>query len=158
MTELTKMLKDQDVDKIELVNGRLAEIYLNEQGMRKYFPEETYNSFTAKPKYSLQVSEDRLYTKVDEAQKDLPNPIEVIPVERHNWGAEILSWTLPIILLLVFWFVIMRMMNKNAGGIGGGNQIFNIGKSKATLYDQDKDSKTTFKDVAGLDEAKEEVM
>lgn len=50
------------------------------------------------------------------------------------------------------------MMNKNAGGIGGGNQIFNIGKSKATLYDQDKDSKTTFKDVAGLDEAKEEVM
>ena len=126
--------------------------------MRKYFPEETYNSFTAKPKYSLQVSEDRLYTKVDEAQKDLPNPIEVIPVERHNWGAEILSWTLPIILLLVFWFVIMRMMNKNAGGIGGGNQIFNIGKSKATLYDQDKDSKTTFKDVAGLDEAKEEVM
>ena len=158
MTELTKMLKDQDVDKIELVNGRLAEIYLNEQGMRKYFPEETYNSFTAKPNYSLQVSEDRLYTKVDEAQKDLPNPIEVIPVERHNWGAEILSWTLPIILLLVFWFVIMRMMNKNAGGIGGGNQIFNIGKSKATLYDQDKDSKTTFKDVAGLDEAKEEVM
>ena len=158
MTELTKMLKDQDVDKIELVNGRLAEIYLNEQGMRKYFPEETYNSFTAKPKYSLQVSEDRLYTKVDEAQKDLPNPIEVIPVERHNWGAEILSWTLPIILLLVFWFVIMRMMNKNAGGIGGGNQIFNIGKSKATLYDQDKDSNTTFKDVAGLDEAKEEVM
>ncbi|MGN0033724.1 MAG: ATP-dependent zinc metalloprotease FtsH [Candidatus Limimorpha sp.] len=158
MTELVKMLKDQDIEKIELVNGRTAEIYLNEQGMRKYFPDENYNSFTAKPKYSLQVSEDRLYTKVDEAQKDMVNPIEVIPVERHNWGAEILSWTLPIIILLAFWFIIMRMMNKNAGGMGGGGQIFNIGKSKATLYDQDKDSKTTFKDVAGLDEAKEEVM
>ena len=156
MTDLTKMLRDQDVAKIELVNGRTAEIYLNEQGLRKYFPNETPQMFGKSPNYTLKVSEDRLYTKVDEAQQDLANPIEVIPIERHNWGAEIISWVLPLLLLVGFWIFITRRMS---GGSGmGGGQIFSIGKSKAQLYDQEKDNKTTFKDVAGLEEAKEEVM
>ena len=157
MTELTKMLRDQDVEKIELVNGRIAEIYLNEQGMRKYFPNETPQVFGKSPNYTLKVSEDRLYTKVDEAQQGLANPIEVIPIERHNWGAEILSWILPLLLIVGFWILITRRMSGGSGGMGGG-QIFSIGKSKAQLYDQEKDNKTTFKDVAGLEEAKEEVM
>ena len=156
MTELTKMLRDQDVEKIELVNGRIAEIYLNEQGMRKYFPNETPQVFGKSPNYTLKVSEDRLYTKVDEAQQGLANPIEVIPIERHNWGAEILSWILPLLLIVGFWILVTRRIS---GGSGmGGGQIFSIGKSKAQLYDQEKDNKTTFKDVAGLEEAKEEVM
>ena len=157
MTELTKMLKDQDVEKIELVNGKTAEIYLNEQGMKKYFPNETSRSFGKTPNFTLSTTEQRLYDKVDEAQEGLSNPIEVIPVERHNWTGEIISWVLPLALILVFWIFIMRRMSGGAGGMGGG-QIFNIGKSKAQLYDQEKDTKTTFKDVAGLEEAKEEVM
>ena len=156
MTELTRMLKEQDIAKIELVNGKTAEIYLNEQGMRKYFPNESPQVFGKSPNYILKVSEDRLYSKMDEAQQGISNPVEVIPVERHNWGAEIFSWLLPILVLVVFWVFIMRRMS-GGGGIGGG-QIFSIGKSKATLYDQEKDTKTTFKDVAGLEEAKEEVM
>lgn len=156
MTELSKMLKDQDIEKIELVNGKTAEIYLNEQGIRKYFPNERPQSFGKSPDYILQVSEDRLYAKVDEAQQGLATPIEVIPVERHNWGAEVISWVLPLVLIIGFWVLIMRRMGGGAGM--GGGQIFSIGKSKATLYDQEKDNKTTFKDVAGLEEAKEEVM
>jgi len=157
MTQLTKMLKEQDIEKIELVNGKTAEIYLNEQGMRKYFPNETPQMFGKSPNYVLKVSEERLYNKVDEAQEGLTNPIEVIPVERHNWGAEIISWILPLLLIVGFWIIITRRMSGGAGGMGGG-QIFSIGKSKAQLYDQEKDNKTTFKDVAGLEEAKEEVM
>lgn len=158
MTDLSKMLREQDVAKIELVNGKTAEIYLNEQGMRKYFPNEKPQMFSKSPNYVLNVSEDRLYAKVDEAQQGLANPVEVIPVERHNWGAEILSWVLPFVIIIAFWVLIMRKIGGAAGNMGGGGQIFNIGKSKATLYDHEKDSKTTFKDVAGLEEAKEEVM
>lgn len=156
MTELTKMLKEQDIEKIELINGKTAEIYLNEQGMRKYFPNDTKQTFGKTPNYTLKVSEDRLYTKVDEAQQGLSNPIEVIPVERTNFWGEIIGWT-PLLLIIVFWILIMRRMGNGGSGMGGG-QIFNIGKSKAQLYDQEKDNKTTFKDVAGLEEAKEEVM
>ena len=156
MTELTKMLKDQDIEKIELVNGKTAEIYLNEQGLRKYFPNEKPQMLGKSPNYTLKVSEDRLYAKVDEAQQGLTNPVEVVPVERHNWGMEIISWVLPLLLIIGFWILVTRRMG---GGSGmGGGQIFNIGKSKAQLYDQEKDNKTTFKDVAGLEEAKEEVM
>ncbi len=156
MTELTKMLKEQDVAKIELVNGKTAEIYLNEQGMRKYFPNENAPKFGVSPNYTLNTTESRLYAKVDEAQEGLSNPIEITPVERHNWGAEIVSWVLPLALIVVLWIVIMRRMG--GGANAGGGQIFSIGKSKAQLYDQEKDNKTTFKDVAGLEEAKEEVM
>ena len=159
MSELTKMLREGDVEKIELINGRTAEIYLNDQGMSKYFPNEKSQNFGVKPNYTLSTSESRLYDKVDEAQEGMEYPVEVIPVERHNWSAEIISWILPIAIIIVFWVFIMRRMG-GAGGAGGagGGQIFSIGKSKATLYDQNKDQKTTFKDVAGLEEAKEEVM
>lgn len=157
LSELSRMLKEGDVDKIELVNGKTAEIYLNEQGMRKYFPNETRNVFGKSPNYTLNVSEDRLYSKMDEAQQGLANPIEVVPVERHNWMGDIISWVLPLLLIIAFWVLIMRRMSSGSGMSGGG-QIFNIGKSKAQLYDQEKGNKTTFKDVAGLEEAKEEVM
>ncbi len=157
LSELSRMLKEGDVDKIELVNGKTAEIYLNEQGMRKYFPNETRNVFGKSPNYTLNVSEDRLYSKMDEAQQGLENPIEVVPVERHNWMGDIISWVLPLLLIIAFWVLIMRRMSSGSG-MGGGGQIFNIGKSKAQLYDQEKGNKTTFKDVAGLEEAKEEVM
>ena len=156
MSELTQMLRDGDVEKIELVNGNTAEIYLNDKGMSKYFPNETAPSFGKTPNFTMKTNEDRFYKKVDEAQEGLANPVEVTPVERHNWMGEIVSWILPLLLIVGFWILVMRRMG---GGSGmGGGQIFNIGKSKAQLYDQEKDTKTTFKDVAGLEEAKEEVM
>lgn len=156
MSELTQMLRDGDVEKIELVNGNTAEIYLNDKGMSKYFPNETNPTFGKTPNFTIKTNEDRFYKKVDEAQEGLANPVEVTPVERHNWMGEIVSWILPLLLIVGFWILVMRRMG-GGSGVGGG-QIFNIGKSKAQLYDQEKDTKTTFKDVAGLEEAKEEVM
>jgi len=69
---------------------------------------------------------------------------------------DLLSWILPIVVLVGLWFLIMRMMTK--GGAGGGGQIFNIGKSKAQLFDKDTMVSLNFNDVAGLEEAKVEVM
>ena len=78
-------------------------------------------------------------------------------VEESNWFDSGLSFLLPIIIMIALWFFMMRRMG--GGGSGGGpGQIFNIGKSKATLFDKDSAVNTTFSDVAGLDGAKMEVM
>lgn len=83
------------------------------------------------------------------------------PETRKNFWGESLSFILPFVILVVIWIVFFRMMrggssSSGGGGIGGG--IFNVGKSKAKLYDKENDVKTTFEDVAGLEGAKLEVM
>jgi AFG3 family protein len=76
-------------------------------------------------------------------------------IKRHDWVSTLGGFLLPLILIAVVWIVIMRRM----GGAGGpGGQLFNIGRSRAALFDENEKSKITFKDVAGLDEAKDEVM
>ncbi len=90
------------------------------------------------------------------SQVNIANPVYVQNVTRKNWGGDILGWILPIVVLVGLWFLIMRMMTK--GGAGGGGQIFNIGKSKAQLFDKDTMVSLNFNDVAGLQEAKVEVM
>jgi len=93
---------------------------------------------------------------VRDVQVDITTPVYVKNVTRKNWGGDILGWILPIVVLVGLWFLIMRMMTK--GGAGGGGQIFNIGKSKAQLFDKDTMVSLNFNDVAGLQEAKVEVM
>ena len=155
--KLITLLKDRDIEKIDLVNGEIAEIYLNESGLRKYFPDGKTNSFTKIPTYTLRIgSIERFEQDIEAAQEGIADPIYPQNVKRHNWGSEIISWILPIVIIFGFWFLIIRMMGRN--GNGGGGQIFNIGKSQAKLYDNASDVKVTFKDVAGLEEAKEEVM
>lgn len=154
-SKMITLLRDKHVEKIELVNGEEAEIYLNEEGLKRYFPDSKdvttrTVAYTYKP-----MSLDQFVEDIEKAQIDNSDAVDPKPVTRHNWGGEVLSWILPIVIIMAFWFVIMRLMGR--GGMGGG-QIFNIGKSKATLYDSANDKKTTFKDVAGLEEAKEEVM
>ena len=82
----------------------------------------------------------------------------VHPVDDNNWFTELLFTIAPILLLIVVWIFLMRRMSGGGGIGGGGGQIFNIGKSKATLFDKDAQPTNTFNDVAGLEEAKEEVM
>ena len=157
MNQLNDMLRNQEVDKIEIVNQKTAEIYLNDKGIQKYLPNNGTRSHSS-PNYVINnIDGQRIANKIDEAQEGIDNPIEPKFVEHSNWVGEIISWILPLVIIVAFWMLIMRRMGGGAGGMGGG-QIFSIGKSKATLYDKDKDSKTTFKDVAGLEEAKEEVM
>ncbi len=158
--KLITLLKDKDVEKIDLVNGEIAEIYLNETGRNKYFPNEKSGSFYPTPNYTLRIaSVERFEQDLENAQEGFNDPIYPTVVKRHNWGSEIISWILPIVIIFGFWFLIIRMIGRNGGaGAGGGGNVFNIGKSQAKLYDNSTDVKVTFKDVAGLEEAKEEVV
>ena len=81
--------------------------------------------------------------------------IQVDYDKRTNWAGDLIGWLLPIAILIGFWLFIMKRMSGGAGGPGG--QLFNIGKSKATLFDKAKNVKVSFKDVAGLAEAKVEI-
>lgn len=101
-----------------------------------------------------------LYAKLKEAQKDIPMSarVPVIADNRDNiWESWLVQLIIPAVILLGFWIIIMRRMGGGAGG-GAGGQIFNIGKSKATLFDKEAQISVTFNDVAGLEEAKQEVM
>ena len=157
--DLKQMLVNDDVSKIILVNKETAEIFIKPENLSKEIHKdiESKTGLNKKsPHYYYNVgSVDKFYEDVESAQKDISDPIYVETEVRHNWGAEVLSWIFPIALLVGVWFFFMRMMSK--GGGGGGGQIFNIGKSKAQVYDKKTSVNISFKDVAGLEEAKVEI-
>jgi len=159
---LLKMLREQDIEKIDLVNKEIAEIYLKAESKGKYIKEEggglTSNIGAAKPDFIFRIGSVEGFEKdILSAQEGNQSPVYINNVTRRNWGGEVLGWVLPILILIGVWFFIMRMMSRGGGGPGG--QIFNIGKSKAQLFDKNSTSvNVTFKDVAGLEEAKIEIM
>ena len=157
--KLVEMLKKGEVGKIELVNREDAEIFLNQKGLSIYFPEVNANSdgFTTTPNYTYKIgSLDRFEEMVENAQQEVANPVYITNVRRNNWVSDILAWVVPFGLLIVFYIILMRGMGRNMGG--GAGSIFNIGKSRAQLYDKNTNVNVTFKDVAGLEEAKIEIM
>lgn len=160
------MLQTEEVDRLVVVNKEFVEVYIKKDKLseEKYKDVATtsFNTTNPGPHYRFKVlSVDDFAKKLDEseaqiAQKD-PNyqRVQVFPENRTDWF-NALNWLLPIIIIVVIWLVIMRRVT---GGIGGaGGQIFNFGKSKATLFDKGQKVNITFADVAGLDEAKAEVM
>ncbi len=157
--DLKIMLENEDVSKIVLVNKETAEIFIKDGSMSKEIHKDISGRSTISsktPHYYYNVgSVDKFYEDVETAQKGVSDPIYVETEIRHNWGAEILSWVFPILILVGVWFFFMRMMSRGGGGAGG--QIFNIGKSKAQVYDKKTSVNITFKDVAGLEEAKVEI-
>jgi cell division protease FtsH len=157
--ELKGMLENQEIEKILLVNKEQAEIFIKKDklALPKFKDVKPVNSLAAPaPHYVYQIGSVETFEKdVREAQVNITPPIYVKNETRKNWGGDILSWILPIVVLVGLWFLIMRMMTK---GGGGGGQIFNIGKSKAQLFDKDTMVSLNFNDVAGLEEAKVEVM
>ena len=157
--EFKTMLEDGDVAKIILVNKETAEIFIKTENLTKdkYKDLSKGSSITGKtPQYYFNVgSVDKFYEDVEAAQVDLDQPVYVETEIRHNWGGEVLNWILFPALLIGIWFLFMRMMSKGGGGAGG--QLFNIGKSKAQMYDKKTSVNITFKDVAGLAEAKVEI-
>lgn len=92
----------------------------------------------------------------DELKAEGKTTIQVVPEEEINYFSNIISFVLPIIILVAIWMFVMRRMTGGGGG-GAGGQIFNIGKSKAKVYEKGKTTNVTFKDVAGLEGAKEEI-
>jgi len=155
--EVKQMLVNQDIDKIILVNKEMAEIYIKDDSRSKYDLKDKGGNFAEEaPDFHFQIgSIENFEKRVQEAQKNVPEPVYIRNETRQDWGKDIFGWLFPIILLVGVWFFIMRMMSR--GGAGGG-QIFNIGKSKAQLFDKESSVTVNFTDVAGLEEAKVEVM
>ncbi|WP_082491278.1 ATP-dependent zinc metalloprotease FtsH [Pedobacter sp. Leaf194] len=162
----TQMLLKGDVEKIisyksdDIVK---AEVYIKKDSLNKpeykqFKSTSTFNNNTGPTAYFIAGSPDALDKLLADSQKDIPSNQRILaqPTTKNN---PLASWFLtiivPVLLLIAFWIFMMRRMG---GGAGGGGQIFNIGKSKATLFDEKNDVKTTFKDVAGLEGAKEEIQ
>ena len=158
-----ELLEKQQVQRIDLVNKNEAEIYLNQKGLSEYFPSVTADEdgTTSSPSYTFRIGDlGRFEEMVETVQKEkgIQNPVYINNVERKSWLSDFLIGWLPFILLIVIWIVIMRGMGRGMGGGGGAGSIFNIGKSRAQLYDKNTSVNVTFKDVAGLEEAKVEIM
>ncbi len=151
-----------DIAQLKIVNKEEVEVFIKEERLdkEKYEDVEPGRTIgeTSGPHYVFRIaSVENFETMIRETQREWPveDRFPVYPETRKSWGTDILSWLLPIGLLIAFWIFIIRRM---AGSGGPGGQMFNIGKSKATLFDKDTHVNIDFKDVAGLDEAKVELM
>jgi cell division protease FtsH len=155
--EVKEMLANGDIEKIQLVNKETAEFFLKQEMLDDAKYKEIKETVAAKgPHYTYNITSPESFEKmVSEAQENTEEPVYIENVVRRNWTGDILGWVVPIAILVIVWLVIMRMMSRNAGGAGG--QIFNIGKSKAQLFDKTTSVSINFNDVAGLEEAKLEV-
>lgn len=155
-------LPSGDVEKLVVVNKELVEVYIKPDRLTKSQYDDIKNNKFGTPSkgphyYFTIGSSDNFSSTLQAAQKDAvaENVVDVRHESRTDWRSGFFSYLLPFIIIIVIWIFIMRRVS---GGVGGpGGQIFNIGKSKATLLDGDAKVDLTFDDVAGLDEAKEEV-
>jgi cell division protease FtsH len=163
VAQFIEFLKDGDVDRVEVVNKRIARVYLNSEAQnkdihRKAIPRSVFPTSAQGPNYTFEIgSLENFEKQVTDtiAENNLSTKLQ-FETESNVWGDLFLS-LLPFILIIGVWIFIMRRMS--AGGAGGaGGQIFNIGKSRAKLFDEKIDTKTSFKDVAGLEGAKEEIQ
>ncbi|MCD6661573.1 MAG: ATP-dependent zinc metalloprotease FtsH [Lentimicrobium sp.] len=159
MGELKEMLTNQDIERLVLVNKETAEIFIKKDkiGKGKYKDMQTSDGIGGpKPHFVYRIGSVEGFEKeVVDLQQGIEKPVYIENLTRRNVWGDALSWIFPILLLVGAWFFIMRMMSR---GSGGGGQIFNIGKSRAQLFDKDTHVNVNFSDVAGLEEAKVEIM
>jgi len=178
--QLAEMLQKQDVDKIDVINKEKAEIYIKKEKVEsdtayKDFSKKNFSSPGKNPQFFYQIGSEEIFNSqlidtrdsiVARLQRTGQNSQEITGFQkqypypplhhtRKDVFGDVLTYIIPIILLIGVWFLIMRFMSR---GGGGGAQIFNIGKSKAQLFDKEASVSITFNDVAGLEEAKVEVM
>ncbi|MBO5918974.1 MAG: ATP-dependent zinc metalloprotease FtsH, partial [Bacteroidales bacterium] len=157
-----QMIPQGDVEKITFVaNEKMAEVTIKKDSLSKY-----KNMFGGRepkfgPHFFFKVSGNfEAEQQFEQARAALPEDqrFSVEIEERTNYLGKAMDWLLFPLILLALWFFFLRNMSKNVGGGAGGGGIFNVGKSQAKLFDKDNNTKVTFKDVAGLEEAKVEVM
>ncbi len=163
-SEMQEFLRNGDIDKIVIItNTRKAKIFLTDEALSK----DVHKGVADKPmlpttglvpQYILNYGDMQIFqNEINEIKKE--NNLDTIvefDTESNVLGDLLLS-LLPFVLIIGIWIYLMRRMSGGAGG-GAGGQIFNIGKSKAKLFDEKTDTRTSFKDVAGLEGAKEEVQ
>lgn len=160
-TTVEQMVRQGEVARIKVVNRDEAEVFLTPEAIAEYRKEGGDKIFDNIPESGMQL----YFTipSVDSFREDLKTTTlatgQDVPVSYENRGggwAEILSNILPWILIIGVWIFIMRSMK--GGGAGGAGGIMNVGKARAQVFDKDNKKRITFKDVAGLEEAKIEIM
>ncbi|MFV8359835.1 ATP-dependent zinc metalloprotease FtsH [Flavobacterium sp. LS1P3] len=153
-------LEKGQIEKVIVYNKTEAEVFLNAAALKdaahKKVSKDVFDRPNKGPHYTFDIGNDQIFqNKLEKAVADGKlKDFNFLP--KNNWS-DILISLLPIIIIIAVWIFIMRKMSGGGAG-GGGGQIFNIGKSKAKLFDEKTDIKTTFKDVAGLEGAKEEIQ
>lgn len=162
--KFSTMLKNNEVSRLIVVNKEKVEIYIkpskdDEKSITDRSKGKGFRQLSGEtPKYYYTIiSQDKFVEDINLLMSQLPEDKrpEFRNETRNDYLGTILSWILPFALLIVLWIFIFRRMSGGAGG-GAGN-IFNVGKSKAQIFDKDTSVKVDFKDVAGLEEAKMEV-
>lgn len=157
-------IKNDEVEKLVLLKSNEVNtvlVYIKKESLdqdkhKKVRDKAFGGGYNLGPHYSFQpVSVDEFVANRKALEDELGKNIVVeVEAKKDFWG-DVFSWIFPLIIMIAIWVFIMRRMSGGGGGPGG--QIFNIGKSKATLFDKNTNVKVTFKDVAGLEGAKEEV-
>lgn len=163
-----EMLTKGDVAKIELIsNKNLVRVYIKRDSLNKpYYKDKLPKGFNTTlsdkaPQFEFTIAKPEIFT--DDLRDFYTKNPQVNEVPRldeteGDWLAPIFQFVLPIFIIVLIWVLLMRKMGGGAGGGAGPGGIFNIGKSKAQLFDKGTKVNITFNDVAGLDEAKVEVM
>jgi cell division protease FtsH len=158
-SNIDNMLAKGQIKNIIIFNNKDAEIYLSDKGLKdpanKSVAKDIFDRPNKGPHYTTKFGDLKSFQEKLDIAKAEKKLVDYDFKEASNWS-DILISLLPVIIIIGVWIFIMRKMS--GGGAGGGGQIFNIGKSKARLFDEKNDVKTTFKDVAGLEGAKEEIQ
>ncbi|MBR5283032.1 MAG: ATP-dependent zinc metalloprotease FtsH, partial [Alistipes sp.] len=162
---VAEMVRKGEVERIKVINKNTAEVYLTDQAIEQYHAAEEGNRFKHIPDHGKQLS----FTigSVDILDRDVREAVEASQMENNpvsiEYQNETSSWTdmllnvLPWVFFIGIWIFFIRGMMRGGGGAGGG--IMNVGKARAQEFDkEDKNKRITFKDVAGLEEAKVEIM
>lgn len=163
--EIKQMIINHDIEKIVVVNKEIAEIYLTKEALEseRYKdlpkPGTGFGISVPKPNFTYAIGDITTFEPFIEKEQENAGYTKLINLEntkRRNYVTEVLSWLLFPLLLIGLWFFMMKRMS--GGGAGGAGGIFSVGKSRAQIFDKDNNVKLNFSDVAGLEEAKTEVM
>ena len=157
-SQFNSFLEKGQIDKVVIFNKTEGEVYLKKEALgdkeHAEIAKVQKETKSKGPQYIFNTGEDKDFIKKLELAQT-QGKLRVFDFQtKSNW-TELLGSVLPIIIIVIVWIVIMRRMS---GGNGPGGQMFSIGKSRARLFDENSESKTTFKDVAGLEGAKEEIQ
>ena len=163
-SQLEEFMKQGDVAKVVIItNTRQAKVYLTPEALSK----EVHNkvsegpllpSASLSPQYVLDFGDlQNFENSINQLKTEYALSTVLDYDKENNYLLELLISILPFVLIIGVWIFLMRRMSGSGGG-GAGGQIFSIGKSKAKLFDEKKDTRTSFKDVAGLEGAKEEIQ
>ena len=152
-----QMIADGDVESIEVVNKEQANVRLRSEAVEKYAARPEYKNIPRRgTQFVFNIGDVATFRQdLDRAEEQYGQAVLLTYETKHNIWLDVLGF-LPFILLMVFFIVMMRNASKNAAGGQGG--VFNVGKAKAQVFDANNKDRVTFKDVAGLEEAKVEIM